>query len=434
MGVFDKLVIFFSCIVEIYMLYDYLSAFFTLRLSGRNVRYISAATVVLLFLINDQNSSIMNLILVPLLLWIYVSLVYDARVGIRLGYFVTAFTVMIGVEFLFLIITQITIEYGGRYGLVPPANYLWQLLLIKFINYIVFLIMRQTSSRSKRRITNRLFWTYLLVPATTVGTMLAVFYCGVDFEQHAAMQYILTVLFVCMIVGNMAFFYAFVQYTENLEYTQEQRVQITSQRAEIAHLHKVTQLNDNFNEITHNMRHYLKVISELAYEGDTEQIRQLVEALNGEIDRKLIKEYSSDKLLNVLLEEYVSQAEHAGIAIDVYVEPGSVLDQVQDVDLIAMVGNMLDNAVTAASKKKNARITVRIFMQDQRQCIVKVVNDMDGRLHLLDGRLQSTKHEEGVHGIGIRSIEKTAEKYGGLYQYYVENEQFCAELMLPSMK
>ena len=47
------------------------------------------------------------------------------------------------------------------------------------------------------------------------------------------------------------------------------------------------------------------------------------------------------------------------------------------------------------------------------------------------GRLLSTKEEPGLHGIGMESISKTAEKYNGFFEYYVDKEKFCAVVVLP---
>ena len=65
-----------------------------------------------------------------------------------------------------------------------------------------------------------------------------------------------------------------------------------------------------------------------------------------------------------------------------------------------------------------------------KQYVVKVVNDYSEELKMKTGRLETTKKEKGVHGIGIRSVSKTAEKYGGVFEYYVENGKFCTVLVL----
>ena len=44
----------------------------------------------------------------------------------------------------------------------------------------------------------------------------------------------------------------------------------------------------------------------------------------------------------------------------------------------------------------------------------------------------SSKKEIGLHGIGIKSVENTIEKYDGYLQCQVEDETFTSILILPT--
>lgn len=95
-------------------------------------------------------SNILNLIIIPIILWIFVTVLFDSKLGIRIVYFIMAYSVMIGVEFLYIILSNTTTAFLEKYGLIPVSEYLWQLLLIKFLNYIVFIILEQMSAKSKK--------------------------------------------------------------------------------------------------------------------------------------------------------------------------------------------------------------------------------------------------------------------------------------------
>ena len=235
-----------------------------------------------------------------------------------------------------------------------------------------------------------------------------------------------------MIVGNIVLFYAFQKYTENLSENAKQQLELFYQKAEVERLTKIAEWNDNYNEIVHNTSHYLKVIGQLAYERKNDDICQVIDKLNVKLNREEICEYSNHKMLNIILSEYSLKAQKVGVKFDVYVEPGCILNHIQDVDLITMLGNLLDNAILAASKKeKDASVVVRIFMQKEgKLCVIKLVNDFVGKIKEVKGRLISTKKEEGIHGIGLASVSKIAEQYQGYLQHYVEDEKFNAVVVL----
>ena len=432
MGWLDLLILFFCCIIEVFLLYDYFYNFFEIKIKRKHIKIVCAGTIGTIFFVNMLQSNMLNLILVPIVLWFFVTVLFDSKVGIRFVYFIMAYIVMIGVEFLYIVLSNTTTALLAKTGLIPVSEYLWQLLLIKFLNYIVFIVLKQMATKSKSRITNKLFLIYLCVPVSTLGTMLTVFYSGIDVGSNVVLKILMTLFFVCMIAGNMILFYAFQKYTENLNENSKQQLVLLYQRSEVERLTKIAEWNDNYNEIVHNTAHYLKVIGQLAFEGKNDEICKVVDKLNGKLNREEISEYCNHKMLNIILSEYSIKAESVGVVFDAYVEPGCILNHIQDVDLITMLGNLLDNAVLAASKKeKDTSVVVRIFMQKEgKLCVIKVVNDFVEKIQEVKGRLISTKKEAGMHGIGLVSISKIAEQNNGYLEHYIIDGKFNAVVVL----
>lgn len=150
MGWLDLLILFFCCVVEVFLLYDYFYNFFEHKIKRKYIKMVCAGTVGAIFLVNMLQSNILNLFFVPILLWIFVTILFDSKFGIRFAYFIMAYIVMIGVEFLYIILSNTTTALLAKTGLIPVSEYLWQLLLIKFLNYIVFIVLKQMSAKSKK--------------------------------------------------------------------------------------------------------------------------------------------------------------------------------------------------------------------------------------------------------------------------------------------
>ena len=429
---FDKGIMLFGCIVEVFLLFDYFRNFFEFRLKKKTIITVFVATCLALFGINLIGNATVNLIMFPLLMWTFVSVLFESKVGVRIGYFVIAYLVMIGVEFLYAILSQTTSNMVLENGVVPVSDYGWQIVVIKFVNFIAFLILKQTSDESHSKMTNKLFFIYLCVPIATLGTMLTVFYSGVDFAGHIMLRTIMTLFFIFMVLGNMVLFYAFQKHTEDISESARQEVELIHKNAEIERLTKIAEMNDDYREAVHNMTHSLKAIEQLAMEHNVENIREIVEDLTGRLTQRAIYEYSNHRMINTILSEYVTKAEKNEIKFDVYVEPGCIIKQVKDIDIVSMLGNVLDNAFEAASKVDVPSVVFRMFMHEKgKMCIIKVVNDYGEEIIEKNGVVQTSKKEEGIHGIGLKSIEKTAEKYKGSFSYYTEDKKFYAVLILP---
>lgn len=239
MGWLDLLILFFCCIIEVFLLYDYFYNFFEIKIKRKYIKIVCAGTIGTIFFVNMLQSNMLNLIFVPMVLWIFVTVLFDSKLGIRFVYFIMAYIVMIGVEFLYIVLSNTTTVLLAKTGLIPVSEYLWQLLLIKFLNYIVFIVLKQMASKSKNGMTNKLFLIYLCVPVSTLGTMLTIFYSGIDVGSNVVLKILITLFFVCMIAGNMILFYAFQKYTENLSENATQQLEILYQKAEVDRLTKM---------------------------------------------------------------------------------------------------------------------------------------------------------------------------------------------------
>ncbi len=433
MGFIDIIILFFCCVIEVYVLYDYFCNFFELRYREKYTKIICIGTVSTIYLINTLQSNLLNLVLVCLVLWTFSAVVFDAKLGSQTLYFVMAYIVMIGVEFLYIILTNTTTKLLEGTGLILVSEYLWQLLFIKFLNYLVFAVLKQMSKKSKKRMTNKLFLVYLSVPISTLGIMLTVFYSGIDVGSNLILKVLMTLFWCCMIVGNIMLFYAFQKHTENLSVNASQQLELMHHKLELERLTKIADWNDDFNEMIHNMSHTLKVIDQLAYEKKYNEICEVVEGMNGKLNREEVYEYSNHKMLNIILYDYYAKAEGQGVHLDVYVEPGCVLDNIQNADLITMIGNLMDNAILAATQMGNdSAILVRIFMEKNgKLCVIKIVNDFIGEIKHSNGKFVSTKKDKGIHGIGVISVEKTVQKYGGYLECYINEGRFNAVIVFP---
>lgn len=244
------------------------------------------------------------------------------------------------------------------------------------------------------------------------------------------------IMCVCMLMGIISALYIFKKYKEQLYKERELQTEIMNQKAEIYRLSQIYEMNENYKEMVHNASHYYKVIGEMAAEHQNEEIYNLVKELDESFEKNIVKEYSNYKILNILLAEKEAKANKSGVRFDAYVEQGTDMDSISDMDMITMIGNLLDNAVVAAAKKKGESIVkVRIFMQNEgSNCVVKIVNDYDGKLVIKGQKLISTKNDEGLHGLGVTSVNRVAEKYNGFLRHYIEDNQFVAVLILPVIR
>ncbi len=96
-----------------------------------------------------------------------------------------------------------------------------------------------------------------------------------------------------------------------------------------------------------------------------------------------------------------------------------------------MVSNLISNAYEAALKSDEKKIKVQMYMQnDGSFIIIKIENSFSGEIVRQGDRLLTTKKDGNIHGVGIESVEKVAEKYDGWVSTSWGNKSFRTMLVL----
>ncbi|MEG0441259.1 MAG: GHKL domain-containing protein [Oscillospiraceae bacterium] len=102
---------------------------------------------------------------------------------------------------------------------------------------------------------------------------------------------------------------------------------------------------------------------------------------------------------------------------------------VADTDLCVVLGNLLENAVTALQNQSTGKkyLTVRGEMIGH-QLAISVENSYNGAVDYRDGVYYSTKHEG--EGIGLSSVRGIIDRGGGSFQISTQEGVFTADVLL----
>lgn len=114
------------------------------------------------------------------------------------------------------------------------------------------------------------------------------------------------------------------------------------------------------------------------------------------------------------------------------VADGSKLGFLDPVDVYAMLGNAIDNAIEAVSGLPDQQRLVAVSVWSSRGLLlIQCENCFDRPLHFEDGLPVTTKSDSGYHGFGMKSIRYTVEKYDGCMTVHTEDGLFVLRLSIP---
>lgn len=172
----------------------------------------------------------------------------------------------------------------------------------------------------------------------------------------------------------------------------------------------------------------------------------LADSANGDVDRRALDDVTA------AIEDYDARAKTGNPSLDTLITQKNMQAKAQkttltclidgrefaylgEIDLYALFGNILDNALEATAKVADPeRRVIDLNATRQRNLlVVHCVNFFDGPApkDSAGGLPASSKTDAENHGFGLRSIRRVAESNGGNLEAYAEDGVFHLKVVLP---
>ena len=186
---------------------------------------------------------------------------------------------------------------------------------------------------------------------------------------------------------------------------------------------------DMVNRKYHDLKHEIAV---LRAEIGAKQKLDSLEQIEQDIRIYESQNQTGNKVLDAILTGKSSYCLDHGI-IFTCVADGSALDFLSVVEISALFGNALDNAIEGVSKLADPeQRLIHLSVAQQKGFLrVKVENRCVDDLVVGEELPKTTKEDKGLHGYGLKSIRATAEKYGGSVTLRAEDGWFTLGVLIP---
>lgn len=184
----------------------------------------------------------------------------------------------------------------------------------------------------------------------------------------------------------------------------------------------------------HRMYHDVKKQINLIQNIESETGQELTRALRQSVERYSCALDTGDPILNTLLNEKANLCAEKQICFHCLTNFHS-LAPVEGLELCAIVGNALDNAIEATAQipDPEQRSIQAVIAQKDNFLVFRFENPYQGHLRWEQKRLLTTKSDKNLHGIGLNSIQYSAEKYGGAISIDAEHGLFVLKIVIPCL-
>ena len=183
---------------------------------------------------------------------------------------------------------------------------------------------------------------------------------------------------------------------------------------------------EQIRALWHDISKYMKAMQALVSDSNSSEAEKNFAEAQALVDEIPDVVDVGNRVVSIILNEYMNLARNEGIdlRLDVSVPPELFIPTA---DLYVMLGNTLDNAIEACSELEDDRRYINLRLKMHNNILHYMVENPYAKEHLLKQRI-------GVHGYGLKNVERCVEKYGGFVQKTSENERFTVSINLSKIK
>ena len=324
---------------------------------------------------------------------------------------------------------QVLMLYGVLRLNSPALEYILIVAATRMAEFMVILLVTMAAGRKAgRHITFRQVALSVLLPLFSVFNM----YCMVYLMQ-IYMTPEMVMLFgvnLLLLIGVNIYFCVLVDVmSENHRLENERNLYRTQAQMQHQYYQREEEKYEFSRKMIHDIRNHILAMEALYKEENAREAAAYAGDIHRMLNQFQQKYYTSEKLLNIILNDKANTMRRLGIQEDIRVGEIS-LDFMKETDVTALFANLLDNAVAAAGESREGFVRVRVN-QVRQFLSVTVENSCDREPEketVIGGTFRSRR--PGHEGMGLKIVQRTVEQYGGDVQYCWENGVFTVHVML----
>lgn len=237
---------------------------------------------------------------------------------------------------------------------------------------------------------------------------------GILFTQISAL------VIICYIITRVAFF--FLKAIQDDVLNQALKIHLDAQ---VSHYESTLQEQQEAAVYRHDNKNRYMSIYALLELNKMEEAKQYLKQMIEELGKENGREICGSPVLDAIIQQKGNEASENGVEfLTDFDIPKEI--EVQPDDWVAIVGNLLDNAMEACRKMERQGRRISVYMKYQRGVLVIEIRNSVNESDIDFTR--SSKEKRGKHGYGLLSIRQALKKYDGELDMDVK-EYICSAIV-----
>ena len=232
-----------------------------------------------------------------------------------------------------------------------------------------------------------------------------------------------------LLLFDIVMFKVYVMYQEQNQMKRMKQEAMNQLEIYDRQIHEKQKVMDEVRKTKHDMKNNMIYLQNLL-KANPEEAEKYLEKFIGKTTKKTDEfsksgNFSIDSMLNY--KNMIAKSKGLSLILE---EQIPINLPYENSDLCVILGNLLDNAIEAAENSENKEIDVRIVYAKNKLKIT-VKNYYTGKIKKdTGGNFISTKSDTKNHGIGLQSVTRIVDAYGGVMEVRTDHSVFQVDIII----
>ena len=416
----------------VYLISNFFSIFIIRRFAEAffkkqsNYKIVSVLLYLIYFIITSLAYLKLDIPIIALCInWISIFVIfftYESTIQKRIVYTTYIIAFMLFPE---LVIGAITGYF--KFSFFSEGNYSSEIGIIstKIITYIEALLFRNYRIRKDSQSVSSSLWiSTIIIPLSTL-----IYECMFVSNDNLTKDKVIASVAMLFII-NVTAFHLYDSLTKS--YVQQSKLSILE--TENALYSKQCEIMQSSTEelqgFRHDMNNQFIALSQLIKSEQYGDAERQLSHLTLLTKSKIIYSTSGNVIIDGLINYKLQNALNDRIKVKTEIAVPNRIN-IETTDLVAILGNLIDNALNALADVPEDRrsLTIKVVFS-QGRLIVRTSNPYTGDILCTDGKIVSDKQNSKQHGYGLNNIAKSVNKYKGYMNIDYSSNTFTVDIIM----
>ena len=302
----------------------------------------------------------------------------------------------------------------------------YKFIIVSFLTYIFYVLYSNYKKNRKIRSHYYLYFSVIILAVCLLLSYATLYICRREPESQ-----IMPLLFSTLIILVLLCISLYDKFLILIEENANYKMQAEINRLQTDYALQIDENLKILRSVRHDIKNHLIIIDGYAAQKKFEKIHEYISRIGARFkDTAPIQ--TSSTAVSAILNEKSALAQQKNISCEITCNFPSL--KIDDFTMITILGNLLDNAITAASKCSDGWIKADLQQEDS-ILVITIDNSHAERIREKDGVFTSTKTDNAdIHGIGIKNVRKAVNDLRGQIEITYTENTFHVCIMLPNYK